>query len=58
MNNVDRNPPEVENRHHTYVTNRIPWFVHVLWALFWILAIAYVLVYQFPAIRHEILTPP
>jgi len=51
-------PPEEENKHHTYVTNRIPWFVHVLWILFWMMAIAYILTYQLPVIRTEFLNPP
>lgn len=53
------NPPaEVENKNHRYTTNTIPWFVHVLWLLFWILAVSYVLVYLFPALRVEIVSPP
>jgi hypothetical protein len=40
------------------VTNRIPWFVHALWIIFWIMAITYVLSYQFPVIRTEFLNPP
>jgi hypothetical protein len=51
-------PPEVENQNHTYVTNRIPWFVHLIWVAYWVLAISYVLYYQFPVIRDEFLTPP
>jgi hypothetical protein len=50
--------PEVENQHHTYVTNRIPWLVHAMWLGFWILCIAYLILYQFPAFRTEILSPP
>jgi hypothetical protein len=50
--------PEEENKNHTYVTNRIPWFVHALWIIFWIMAITYVLSYQFPVIRTEFLNPP
>jgi len=26
----ENTPPEEENKNHTYVTNRIPWFVHLL----------------------------
>jgi hypothetical protein len=51
-------PPEEENKNHTFVTNRIPWFVHVIWVTFWILAIIYIVTYQFPAIRTEFLNPP
>jgi hypothetical protein len=51
-------PPEEENRNHTYITNRIPWFVHVIWVMYWIAAIWYVLLFQFPALRTEFLNPP
>jgi hypothetical protein len=51
-------PAEVENRNHTYVTNRIPWFVHVMWITYWLLAISYVLTYQLAAIREAFLSPP
>ena len=55
---IENTPPEEENKNHTYVTNRIPWFVHLAWISFWIMAIAYILVYQLPAIRTEFLNPP
>jgi len=59
MSNPPENTtPEEENKNHTYVTNRIPWFVHAIWVMFWIMAIAYVLTYQFPVIRTEFLNPP
>jgi len=58
MANTDPKSAEAESQHHTFVTNRIPWYVHVMWILFWILAIAYVLIYLFPALQEEILTPP
>jgi hypothetical protein len=51
-------PPEIENKNHTYTTNQIPWYVHVLWISYWVLAISYVLYYQLPVIRTEFLTPP
>jgi hypothetical protein len=50
--------PEVENRNHRYVGNRIPWFVHLLWVSFWLLALYYGLRYLLPAIQREFLTPP
>jgi hypothetical protein len=39
-------------------SSRVPWFVHVLWLLFWIFAVAYVLRYLLPAIKVEFLSPP
>ena len=51
-------PPEVENQHHTYITNQIPWYVHLIWVTYWIMAITYIIYYQFPVISSEFLNPP
>lgn len=58
MQPPENTSPAEENQFHTYVTHRVPWFVHVLWLCFWILAIWYVLAYQFPIIPTEIQSPP
>ena len=50
--------PDGEEKYHDYVTNRIPWFVHGMWVLFWIMAIGYILTWLVPALRREILGPP
>ncbi len=50
--------PEAEIQNHRYVGNEIPWYVHALWVLFWVFAIAYVFAYLFPALREELLSPP
>ncbi|HUS37893.1 MAG: hypothetical protein WBF93_16475 [Pirellulales bacterium] len=47
-----------ESRFHTYVSSRIPWYVRLIWLLFWIMAIYYVIRYLFPELQTEILTPP
>lgn len=49
---------ERENRFHDYVGNRIPWYVRLIWVLFWCFAAYYTVAYLFPAIRVELLTPP
>jgi hypothetical protein len=51
-------PPQEENKNHTFVTHRIPWYVHLIWVTYWLLAISYILYFQFPALRSEILNPP
>jgi hypothetical protein len=58
MAEPENTPPEQENKNLRYVGHTIPWFVRLLWLGFWILAVAYLLVYFVPAIRQEILTPP
>ncbi len=54
----EQTAPEVEGRHHTYVTSKIPWYVYLLWFLFGILFVSYVLANFLPALQQEILTPP
>lgn len=50
--------PEQELRYHTYVSHVIPWYVRLIWLVFWIFAIGYVVAYFLPAIQTELLTPP
>lgn len=47
-----------ENRWHNYVGNRIPWYVRLIWLLFWVYAIYYTITYLFPALQIEIVSPP
>lgn len=54
----EQGTPEREGRFHTYVGNRIPWYVRLIWLLFWIFAVAYVFLYLFPALQVEITNPP
>lgn len=53
MNANEYAPAEAEHRNHRYVGNTIPWYIHLLWVLFWIFAIGYVLTYLFPDIQRE-----
>jgi hypothetical protein len=50
--------PEKELNYHTYVSNVIPWYVRLMWLVFWIFATAYVIKNFLPAIQTELLTPP
>jgi hypothetical protein len=47
-----------ENRYHSYVGHAIPWFVRLLWILFWCYAIWYVIAGLMPALDSELLSPP
>lgn len=51
-------PSDEERRHHTYVSNKIPWYVCVIWLVFWGVAIGYAAIYLLPALRTELLNPP
>ena len=57
MTNPEKAPKEGEGGFHNYITNKIPWFVHLLWILFWIFAVGYVLIWLVPALQREILSP-
>ena len=50
--------PEQELRYHTYLGHVIPWYVRLIWVIFWIFAIGYAISYFLPAIQTELLTPP
>jgi hypothetical protein len=54
----DDSAAEVEATYHNYVSSRIPWYVRLLWLLFWIFAVYYALQYLFPALRIELTSPP
>lgn len=54
----DPHSAAAEHGFHRYVGNHIPWYVYLLWSVFWIFAILYILVYQFPIIATEIVNPP
>lgn len=54
----DPSTPEQESRFHTYASHVIPWYVRLIWVLFWIFAIGYVIKNFLPAIQTELLTPP
>ena len=48
----------MEHRFHHYTGNRIPWYVRLVWVLFWMFAVYYTLQYLFPALRIELTSPP
>ncbi len=52
----DRSAHE-EHKHHTYVGSRIPWYVRMIWILFWIFAVYYTIQYLFPDLRTSLLSP-
>ena len=54
----EKDTPEAEQQNHRYIGNEVPWYIHVLWLLFWVFTIGYVLSYLVPALRTELLSPP
>ena len=55
---VKGEPAELEHRYHSYTGTRIPWYVRLIWVLFWCFAVYYIIRYLFPDLQAEILTPP
>jgi hypothetical protein len=53
----DKTTPEQENAYHQYTGNAIPWFVRVIWIIFWCFAIAYVILWLIPSLQTELLSP-
>ena len=58
MSEIESAPAEVEHQFHNYTTNRIPWYVRLVWIGFWCFAVYYTIRYLFPDLQHELVTPP
>lgn len=58
MSNVESPGPAEERRFHGYLGNAIPWYVRLIWILFWIFAVYYTVRYFLPTIQVEMVTPP
>lgn len=58
MPEVENATPQEEHRFHNYVGNTVPWYIHLIWALYWIMAILYLVRWMLPAIQDEMLAPP
>ncbi len=55
---VERTSPQDEGAFLSYTGNAIPWYVRVLWLIFWVASIAYVVTWLLPALQTELITPP
>jgi len=58
MTNSELANAEQESQNHTYSGHVIPWFVRLMWMVFWTFAIGYVVKFLLPALQSELLTPP
>lgn len=58
MSHPENTPADVEHTYHDYVGNRIPWYVRLIWLLFWIFVVYYTIRYMFPAIQVELFQRP
>jgi hypothetical protein len=55
---VETTSAREEGRFHHYVGSTIPWYVHLLWVVFWCFAAWYVIGFLLPALRNELAPPP
>lgn len=58
MSQTEHSSAKDEQRFHNYTSNSIPWYVRVLWLLFWAFVIYYTVTYFLPAIQTEMVSPP
>lgn len=58
MPQLDPSSAEAEHRYHHYTGNEIPWYVRLIWLLFWGFTIYYTIQYLFPAVQTEMVSPP
>ncbi|MCA9026235.1 MAG: hypothetical protein KDA86_13595 [Planctomycetaceae bacterium] len=58
MSLEDQATAEQEHQHHTYTSSEIPWYVRLIWVLFWIFVIYYSLTYFLPTMQTELVNPP
>jgi len=58
MSPIEETTPESDSRFHQYTSNRIPWYVRLIWVGFWIFAIYYAMRYLLPDLQLELLSPP
>lgn len=47
-----------ESEYLTYRGSRIPWYVRLIWVMFWCFAAYYSIRYVFPGLQTELFNPP
>jgi hypothetical protein len=58
MAEIETTTAQDEGRYHRYVGSKIPWFIHLLWVLFWCFSAWYVIGLLLPALKTELTSPP
>ena len=57
-NVLEQTTPQEDHRYHYYTGSRIPWYLRLMWLLFWCFSAYYAIRFFFPALQQEIVTPP
>jgi hypothetical protein len=55
---LEQTTAEEEHRYQYYTGNSIPWYIRLMWLMFWVFAAVYMVKYFFPAVQREMITPP
>jgi hypothetical protein len=55
---VEQTTVDEEHRYQYYTGNNIPWYIRLMWLLFWVFAAVYMVKYFFPSVQREMITPP
>ncbi len=58
MTDVSDKSSKEEHRVHQYTGNVIPWYVRLIWVLFWCFIVYYGISYFLPHMQSEVLSPP
>lgn len=57
MIHSDEHSAAAEHQFHDYEGKRIPWYIRLIWVLFWCFAAYYTIRYLFPDIQLEFALP-
>jgi len=57
MTDVSKSTAKEEHRYHYYTGNAIPWYVRLIWVLFWCFIVYYAVKYFLPNMQTELFTP-
>lgn len=55
MEEIENTTAEAESHFHRYTSNRIPWYVRLVWVGFWCFTVYYTVRYLFPDLQAELL---
>lgn len=49
---TDGPTPDQDSTYHTYTTHRIPWYIRVMWIVFWVGLIWYIVKWGIPSAKN------
>ena len=54
MSKSENSTADVDSKFHRYAGNSIPWYVRLIWVVFWAFAVYYAIAYLLPSIQTEL----